>query len=74
MKALLLDNTTTKIVSMVYSQTQILEKEVYLIEKLGKEHEPLSHLKAAVFVQPTQQNIELLKKEVKDPKFKEYHM
>lgn len=74
MKALILDATTTRIVSMVYSQTQILEQEVYLVEQLGKRHEPMPHLKAAVFVQPTEQNLELLIKEIREPKFAEYHI
>jgi vacuolar protein sorting-associated protein 45 len=74
MKALLLDPVTTKIVSMVYSQTQILEKEVYLVEQLGKKHEGMNHLKAALFVQPTEANFELIARELKDPRFKEYHI
>lgn len=74
MKALLLDATTTKILSMVYSQTQILEQEVYLVEQLGKAHEAMHHLKAAVFVQPTEANFVLLIKELKDPKYLEYHV
>ena len=59
---------------MVYSQTQILEKEVYLVERLGKDHETMAHLKAAVFVQPTETNIKLIANELKNPKFKEYHL
>lgn len=74
MKALILDSATTKIVSMVYSQTQILEKEVYLVEQLGKRHEAMSHLKAAVFIQPTGENLELLLRELQAPKYKEYHI
>ena len=74
MKALLLDFQTTKIVSMVYSQTQILEQEVYLVEQLGKRHEAMSHLKAAVFVQPTEANLDLLIKELRSPMFAEYHI
>lgn len=74
MKALILDAATTKIVSMVYSQTQILEREVYLVEQIGKRHEPMNHIKAAVFVQPTEANFDLLVKELQDPKFKEYHI
>ena len=74
MKALILDSVTTKIVSMVYSQTQILEKEVYLVEQLGKRHEPMTHLKAAIFIQPNETNFDFLVKELKDPKFKEYHI
>ena len=74
MKVLLLDPATTKIVSMVYSQTQILEQEVYLVEQLGKRHESMTHFKAAVFIQPTDTNLDLLVKELKDPKFAEYHL
>lgn len=62
MKVLLLDPITTRIVSMVYSQTQILEKEVYLVELLGKEHIPMNHLKALVFVQPTEANYDIISK------------
>jgi len=74
MKALLLDSYSTKIVSMVYSQTQIIEKEVYLVQNLTKEGELMHHMKAAVFVQPTESNIRQLVKEVKAPRFSEYHI
>ena len=74
MKALLLDQATTQIMSAVYSQTQILEQEVYLVEILGKRHEPMMHLKAAIFVQPTENNLAMLTKELKEPKFAEYHI
>ena len=74
MKALLLDQNTTKIISMVYTQTQILDQEVYLVEQLGKEHEAMGHLIACLYVQPTESNIDLLVREVKNPQFKEYHV
>lgn len=74
MKVLLLDEVTTKVVSMVYSQTQIMEKEVYLVERLGKRHDSMNHMKAAVFIQPTESNYELLVKELIEPKYKEYHL
>ena len=46
MKAMLLDSETTRIVSTVYSQSEILEQEVYLVEKLGSDPgEQLLHLK-----------------------------
>lgn len=74
MKALLLDPTTTKIVSMVFSQTQILDQEVYLVEQLGKQHESMGHLKAAVFVQPTESNVDMIIRELRKPQFSEYHL
>jgi len=76
MKVLLLDDATTKTVATVYSQTQILERDVFLVERLEQtsRHEPMRHLKAAVFVRPTWANCDLLKRELQDPKFSEYHL
>lgn len=59
---------------MVYSQSQILEKEVYLVEKLEAEHEPMQHLKAICFVRPTKENIITLSSEFARPRFAEYHI
>ena len=48
MKVLLLDADTTRIVSTVYSQSEILEQEVYLVERLDADkRDPLVHLKAS---------------------------
>ncbi len=47
MKVLLLDADTTRSVSTVYSQSEILEQEVYLVERLDADKgELLFHLKA----------------------------
>lgn len=46
MKVLLLDPETTKVVSTVYSQSDILEQEVYLVERLDSDKgDQLFHLK-----------------------------
>ena len=48
MKVLLLDADTTRSVSTVYSQSEILEQEVYLVERLDADKgEQLFHLKVA---------------------------
>ena len=73
-KVLVLDGFTTQVVSNVYSQTEILGKEFYLVEQLGAPHEPMPHLKAAVFVRPTASNVDILVRELANPKFKEYHL
>ena len=45
-KVLVLDPETTRIVSAVYSQTEILEQDVYLVERLDSDSsEPLKHMK-----------------------------
>ena len=76
MKVLLLDECTTKTVAMVYSQTEILDKEVFLVERLEQacKHEVMKHLKACVFVRPTAGNLEVLKQELRRPRFSEYHI
>ena len=46
MKVLVLDEETTQSISMVYSQSEILEQEVFLVEKLeSQSEERLQHLK-----------------------------
>jgi vacuolar protein sorting-associated protein 45 len=60
-------------VSLISSQSEILKKDVYLIEKIEKEsQEKMLHLKAIYIIRPTDKNIAYLAKEVKDPKFSEY--
>ena len=54
MKVLLMDKETTSIVSMVYSQSEILQKEVYLFELLSNSsRESMKHLNAICFLRPT---------------------
>ena len=74
MKALLLDGFTTKLMSLNYSQTEIMEKDVVLVERLGKTHESMMHLKCIVYIQPTESNIKQLMEEIKEPSFREYHV
>mmetsp|Transcript_23098 Transcript_23098/g.32544 ORF Transcript_23098/g.32544 Transcript_23098/m.32544 type:complete len:585 (+) Transcript_23098:177-1931(+) len=88
MKALLLDASTTQIVSCVYSQSEVLSREVYLVSRLDdvtninnatkqsniKDSAPVGHLKAIVYLRPTDINAGLLVKELKRPRFGEYHI
>jgi vacuolar protein sorting-associated protein 45 len=75
MKALLLDKETTAMVSMVYSRSKVLEKEVFLFQRLDAERRgEMLHLKAVVFLRPNRENIALLVKELQEPKFGEYHL
>jgi vacuolar protein sorting-associated protein 45 len=80
MKVLLLDAATTQIVSCVYSQTEILKKEVYLVERLDdtlgetNTSKSSSHLKAVCFLRPTEQNVGLLVRELQKPRYCEYHL
>ncbi|CAD7963568.1 unnamed protein product [Amoebophrya sp. A120] len=78
MKVLVLDQETTGIMSMVYSQSQILEKEVFLVEKIETEsasgESAGRHLTAVFFIRPTDKNFMLLTKQLKLQRYKSYHL
>ncbi|XP_074639862.1 vacuolar protein sorting-associated protein 45-like [Acropora palmata] len=75
MKVLLMDKETTGIVSMVYTQSEVLQKEVYLFERVDSSgRESMKHLKAICFLRPTKENIEHLCSELKNPKYGVYHI
>ncbi|XP_046400019.1 vacuolar protein sorting-associated protein 45 [Ischnura elegans] len=75
MKALLMDKETTSIVSMVYGQSEILQKEVYLFERIdSSRHEVMKYLKCIAFLRPTKENIALLSMELKYPKYGSYYV
>ena len=60
---------------MICSQSQILKKNVYLIETIEKASaEKLLHLGAIYFIRPTDDNMNKLIKEIKDPRFREYNI
>ena len=62
-------------VSLVFSQSQILQKEVYLFERIDtKNRDTMAHLKAVCLLRPTADNIEMLQEELRNPKYGEYHV
>ncbi|GBG30531.1 Vacuolar protein sorting-associated protein 45 [Hondaea fermentalgiana] len=74
MKVLLLDWETTGILSMVMSQTKVLEREVFLATNLTESREAMMHLKAVVYCRPTRSNVQALRQELREPKYGEYHI
>lgn len=76
MKVLLMDKQTTSIVSLLYSQSEILMKEVYLFERIDANvrNEGLKHLKCIVFLRPTKENVEFLCNELRYPKYGIYYI
>ncbi|NXG03477.1 VPS45 protein, partial [Sakesphorus luctuosus] len=58
---------------VVYTQSEILQREVYLFERLDSpSREPMKHLKAICFLRPTKENVELLVQELRRPKYSVY--
>lgn len=74
MKALLLDEETKGIVALARTQSEILAQQVFLVETIRATHERMMHLKAVVFVRPTRENVQVLARELADPKYGEYHI
>jgi hypothetical protein len=82
MKILLVDSESVGIISMVLSQSQILEQEVFLVEVIDKspsQESPdhgnnMKHLKAVAILRPLSSNFLALSKELKNPRFSEYHL
>lgn len=78
MKVLLMDKETTSVVSMVYGQSEIQQKEVFLLERIDSPNyansSGLRYLKCLVFLRPTSQNIELLCTELRNPKYGAYYI
>jgi len=79
MKVLILDEETLGIISMVFSQSDILQHEVFLTERLDSEGffsgaEKMRHMNAVCLLRPTANNFLKLKQELKSPKYHEYHL
>ncbi|XP_075867482.1 vacuolar protein sorting-associated protein 45 [Nelusetta ayraudi] len=73
MKVLLMDRDTTSMVSVVYTQSEILQKEVYLFERIDSTNrDTMKHLKAICFLRPTKENVEHLIQELRRPKYSVY--
>lgn len=74
-KSLLLDDITISYISSITSQTNILNKEIYLIDKVGnKSRQRISHLKCLVFITPTTESINQLILELSNPLYSQYYL
>ena len=63
------------IISLICSQSQILKKNVYLIETMEKAStEKLLHLSVIYFIRPSEDNLYKLANEIKNPRFREYNV
>ncbi|BFZ57335.1 vacuolar protein sorting-associated protein 45 [Savitreella phatthalungensis] len=73
-KCLLVDDDTKVVLSLIYTQSQLLEKHVYLTERLEKPRERLAHLQCIAIVRPTAANIKLLEAELRNPRYAAYRL
>ncbi|KAJ2129330.1 vacuolar protein sorting-associated protein 45, partial [Coemansia sp. RSA 678] len=74
MKVLLLDRETTPIISLVSTQTHLLSKEVYLVDRIeNRQRDAMRHLKCVCFVRPTDASLQALRDELRSPKYGDYY-
>ncbi|KAI3403108.2 VPS45 [Candida oxycetoniae] len=75
-KVLLLDNYTTAVVSMCYTQSQLLSNDVILIELIGsfKHLSSMKNVDCIVYIKPCTESIQSLLKELKAPHYKTYNL
>ena len=60
---------------MVYSQSEILQKETYLVERASNTgREPMPHLKCVAFLRPTPDSIDAMVAELRKPKYGQYDL
>ncbi|PVU86673.1 hypothetical protein BB559_006436 [Furculomyces boomerangus] len=75
MKILLLDEETTGILSVASTQSFLLSKETFLVDKLeNNKREKMKQLKCIVFIRPTESSITSLVQELLEPKYSEYYI
>lgn len=61
---------------MAFSQSDMLQKEVYLFERIdtARSNERMKHLKCIVFIRPSKENIDYLCHELRNPRFGSYYI
>ncbi|KAI8975455.1 Sec1-like protein [Mycotypha africana] len=75
MKALLLDTETTPIISLVTTQSHLLTKECYLIDRIdNRNRDKMNHLKCVCFLRPTRETLQYLIAELKEPSYGDYYI
>ncbi|CAG9320163.1 unnamed protein product [Blepharisma stoltei] len=80
MKSLVLDHETTSIISLIITQSEILQKNVFLVEPIEKSilvsdaDERLGHLSAIYIIRPTEDNFSKLSQAISNPKYGNYHL
>ena len=71
----ILFKTKKSFISVSFTQSEIAAKEVYLFDLLeNMNRESMQNLKCLCFIRPTKQNVQLLVREMKEPKYGQYYI
>lgn len=75
-KVLLVDQHTMPIISMSYTQSQLLQHDVILVEMLENSHKltTMKHLNCVVYIKPVRESIVMLSEELASPHYHHYQV
>ncbi|KAG0684507.1 vacuolar protein sorting-associated protein 45 [Pichia californica] len=74
-RVLLLDSHTAPIISLVSTQSDLLKKEIYLVDRLeNQSRDKLRNLKCICFLKPSDLTITNLSHEISNPKYSSYEL
>lgn len=74
-RVLILDNNTSSIISLVSTQSDLLKREIYLVDRLENlDRDKLRNLKCILFLKPTDMTITYLSNEIVNPKYSNYNI
>lgn len=75
-RVLLLDKYTTPIISMCYTQSELLANNIILIELIQNYHEfsSMKHLDCIVYIKPCQESVNDLRQELHNPHYGQYKL
>lgn len=74
-KILLLDDVTSKVISMVSTQSELLKHEIFLIDRLeNTERDNLKNLPCICLLRPSDLTVSNLCNEISSPKYKSYQV
>ncbi|EJS43743.1 vps45p [Saccharomyces arboricola H-6] len=74
-KVLLLDKNTTPTISLCATQSDLLKQEIYLVDKIENEQREVSrHLRCLVYAKPTEETLQCLLRELRNPRYGEYQI
>ena len=75
-RVLLLDKYTTPIISMCYTQSELLANNIILIELLQNYHDlsSMKHLDCIIYIKPCQESVNDLRQELHNPHYGQYKL
>lgn len=74
-KVFLLDTHTTPIVSLAFTQSDLLAHQVYLTDRIDNpRRDKMPHLKCVCFLSPREESLEAMRAELSQPKYGEYYL